>query len=246
MLFICYPKCTTCQKAKAYLDGSGIPYELRDIIEINPSYDELKDWITGSGLPVKKFFNTSGLLYKSLNLKDKLPGMSEDECMQLLATDGMLVKRPLLIGFGSILVGFKQEAWETALIPVKEAMALQAQETQYVEWIRGRFRSIVSSLEAGAELLLDMSAFREEKEGVIAFGYNRLLDSTQTRAQVIAEKFLSSLDDCRCATKLKSRGLSGDSYRAAESKWMKEAAAEIRRVLGTETDAGFWKTRAPL
>jgi len=115
MLFICYNKCTTCQKAKAYLDSNGIHYEQRDIKEDNPTYDELKTWLAGSGLPVRKFFNTSGLLYKSFNLKDKLSAMSEDECLKLLATDGMLVKRPLLIGSGAILVGFKQEQWEAVL-----------------------------------------------------------------------------------------------------------------------------------
>ena len=115
MLFLCYPKCTTCQKAKAYLDGKGISYEQRNIKENNPSYDELKDWLSVSGLPVKKLFNTSGLLYKELALKDKLPAMSEDGCLKLLATDGMLVKRPLLIGSGFVLAGFKQEAWDGAV-----------------------------------------------------------------------------------------------------------------------------------
>ena len=115
MLFICYSKCTTCQKAKAYLDGNGFPYEQRDIKEDNPSYDELKNWLAGSGLPVRRFFNTSGLLYKSLSLKDKLPSMSEDECLRLLATDGMLVKRPILIGSDAILVSFKQEEWDAVL-----------------------------------------------------------------------------------------------------------------------------------
>jgi len=91
MLFICYPKCTTCQKAKAYLDGSGVEYELRDIKENNPTYEELKSWFFASNLPIKRFFNTSGLLYKELELKDKLPGMSNDEALKLLATDGMLV-----------------------------------------------------------------------------------------------------------------------------------------------------------
>ena len=120
MIFICYPKCTTCQKAKTYLDDSGIPYELRDIKENNPLYDELKEWLAVSGLPMKKFFNTSGLLYKSLNLKDKLPAMSEDECLKLLSTDGMLVKRPILVDSNSVLVGFKQDEWESTLFPVKE------------------------------------------------------------------------------------------------------------------------------
>jgi len=116
MIYICYPKCTTCQKAKAYLDGSGVPYKQRDIKADKPSYSELKEWLAISGLPIRKFFNTSGLLYKSLGLKDKLPVMSEDECVQLLATDGMLVKRPILIANRSVLVGFKKDAWETALV----------------------------------------------------------------------------------------------------------------------------------
>jgi len=115
MIFLCYPKCTTCKKAKAYLDSSGALYELRDIKENNPSYEELKAWLDASGLPIKKFFNTSGLVYKSLNLKDKLPAMSAEECLQLLSTDGMLVKRPLLIGENFVLVGFKQGDWETAI-----------------------------------------------------------------------------------------------------------------------------------
>ena len=115
MNFICYPKCTTCQKAKAYLDGIGLAYNSRDITAANPTYEELKAWLAVSGLPVKKFFNTSGLLYKSLNLKDKLPDMDEDQCLQLLATDGMLVKRPLLIGDGFVLVGFKKDDWQTVL-----------------------------------------------------------------------------------------------------------------------------------
>ena len=114
MIFICYPKCTTCQKAKAYLDSGGIDYEQRNIKENNPSYDELKSWLTISGLPIKKFFNTSGLLYKSMNLKEKLPTMSDDECLKLLATDGMLVKRPLLIGEDFVLIGFKENEWEKA------------------------------------------------------------------------------------------------------------------------------------
>jgi arsenate reductase len=116
MKFICYPKCTTCQKAKKWLDERGIQYEIRDIKEENPSYEELKTWLAASGLPVKKFFNTSGLLYKSLNLRDKLPAMSEEECLKLLGTDGMLVKRPLLIGDGgTVLVGFKETEWERAM-----------------------------------------------------------------------------------------------------------------------------------
>jgi len=109
--FICYPKCTTCQKAKKWLDDNGIEYELRDIKTDNPTLDELALWYEKSGLPLKKFFNTSGLLYKSMELKDKLPGMSEEEMLQLLSTDGMLVKRPLLIGEEFVLVGFKEAEW---------------------------------------------------------------------------------------------------------------------------------------
>ena len=106
--FICYPKCTTCQRAKKWLDDNNIEYELRDIKIDNPTLEELTEWYKKSGLPLKKFFNTSGLLYKSLDLKNKLPDMSEDEMLKLLATDGMLVKRPLLIGDDFVLVGFKE------------------------------------------------------------------------------------------------------------------------------------------
>ena len=113
--FICYPKCTTCQKAKKWLDDNKIKYELRDIKEDNPSFDELYDWYKKSGVPLKKFFNTSGLLYKSMELKDKLPAMSEDEQLKLLATDGMLVKRPLVIGNDFVLVGFKESEWTEKL-----------------------------------------------------------------------------------------------------------------------------------
>ena len=109
--FICYPKCTTCQKAKKWLDANKIDYEIRDIKESNPTYEELSDWHKISGLPLKKFFNTSGLLYKSMNLKDKLPEMSEDEQLKLLATDGMLVKRPILVGDDFVLVGFSEKNW---------------------------------------------------------------------------------------------------------------------------------------
>ena len=112
MLFLCYPKCSTCQKAKKWLDEQGKKYTERHIVENNPTYDELKSWYELSGLPLKKFFNTSGLKYKELQLKDKLPTMSEDEMLKLLATDGMLVKRPLLIVDDKVLVGFKQEQWE--------------------------------------------------------------------------------------------------------------------------------------
>ncbi len=112
LTFICYPKCTTCQKAKAWLDENGVAYTLRDIKADNPTREELAAWHAKSGLPLRKFFNTSGLLYKSLGLKEKLPAMSEAEMLDLLATDGMLVKRPLLVGDGFVLVGFKETAWE--------------------------------------------------------------------------------------------------------------------------------------
>ena len=110
--FICYPKCTTCQKAKKWLDDNNIEYEFRDIKHDNPTLDELTEWHKKSGLPLKRFFNTSGLLYKSLDLKNKLPTMSDDEMLNLLATDGMLVKRPLLIGDSFVLVGFKEGDWK--------------------------------------------------------------------------------------------------------------------------------------
>ncbi len=113
--FICYPKCTTCQKAKKWLDDNGIEHELRDIKEDNPNLEELTLWYKTSGLPLKKFFNTSGLLYKSMELKDKLSAMSEEEQLKLLATDGMLVKRPLLIGKDFVLVGFKEKEWSERL-----------------------------------------------------------------------------------------------------------------------------------
>ena len=113
--FICYPKCTTCQKAKKWLDDNKIEYELRDIKENNPSLDELTAWYKTSGLPLKKFFNTSGLLYKSMELKDRLPTMSEEEQLKLLSIDGMLVKRPLVIGEDFVLVGFKESEWREKL-----------------------------------------------------------------------------------------------------------------------------------
>ena len=113
--FICYPKCTTCQKAKKWLDDNKIEYELRDIKEDNPSLEELTAWYKMSGLPLKKLFNTSGLLYKSMELKDKLPTMAEEEQLKLLATDGMLVKRPLVIGEDYVLVGFKESEWSEKL-----------------------------------------------------------------------------------------------------------------------------------
>ena len=110
--FICYPRCTTCQRAQKWLDDNGIKYELRDIKLDKPSLDELTEWYKTSGLPLKKFFNTSGLLYKSLELKDKLPMMTESEMLELLSSDGMLVKRPILVGDGFVLVGFKEAEWK--------------------------------------------------------------------------------------------------------------------------------------
>lgn len=113
--FICYPKCTTCQKAQKWLDDNKIEYELRNIKENNPTLEELTAWYKTSGLPLKKFFNTSGLLYKSMELKTKLAEMSEEEQLKLLATDGMLVKRPLVIGKDFVLVGFKEIEWSEIL-----------------------------------------------------------------------------------------------------------------------------------
>ena len=115
MLFIQYPPCSTCQKAKKWLDAKGIAYTDRHIKEQNPSYEELKEWYEKSGLPLKKFFNTSGLVYKSLNLKEKLPTMTEEEQLRLLASDGMLVKRPLVVKGNTILTGFKEAEWEKLL-----------------------------------------------------------------------------------------------------------------------------------
>lgn len=112
MKFICYPKCTTCKKAQNWLDSKGIEYTLRNIKEENPTYEELKEWHEKSGLPIKKFFNTSGILYRSMNLKDKLDDMTDDEKLRLLSEDGMLVKRPLLICKDRVLVGFKEKEWE--------------------------------------------------------------------------------------------------------------------------------------
>lgn len=111
MLFLCYPKCSTCQKAKKWLEEHNINYAERNIAENNPSYEELKEWHARSGLPLKRFFNTSGLLYKEMKLKDKLPTMSEEEQLKLLAANGMLVKRPILIDEDTVLVGFKEAEW---------------------------------------------------------------------------------------------------------------------------------------
>ena len=112
MLFVCYPKCSTCKKARKWLEENGIAFEERDIKEENPARKELVKWHKQSGLPLRKFFNTSGMLYRELQLKDKLPNMTEDEMYDLLASDGMLVKRPLLITDDAVLVGFKQAEWE--------------------------------------------------------------------------------------------------------------------------------------
>ncbi|HEZ7991578.1 MAG TPA: arsenate reductase family protein [Ruminococcus sp.] len=115
MKFICYPKCTTCKKAQAWLDSKGLTYEVRDIKTENPTEAEITVWYKKSGLPLKKFFNTSGLLYKSMQLKDKLANMTEEEQIKLLSTDGMLVKRPILVTENTVLVGFKEKDYEILL-----------------------------------------------------------------------------------------------------------------------------------
>lgn len=115
MLFVCYPKCSTCRKAKAWLDARGVSVTERDIKTDNPSAEELRAWYRRSGLPLKRFFNTSGLQYKALGLKDKLPAMTEEEQLALLATDGMLVRRPLLVADDFVLVGFREKEWEEKL-----------------------------------------------------------------------------------------------------------------------------------
>lgn len=116
MLVLVYRKCSTCLKALKWLDEKGVVYEERPIVEQNPSYEELKEWYQKSGLPLKKFFNTSGLLYKDMKLKDKLPGMSEEEQLKLLATDGKLVKRPLVVGEDFVLTGFKEAEWNEKMV----------------------------------------------------------------------------------------------------------------------------------
>ena len=116
MQFICYPKCSTCQKARKWLEANHLEFTERHIVEEDPSYEELKEWYAESGLPLKKFFNTSGMLYKEMQLKDKLPTMSEEEQLKLLATNGMLVKRPLIVNGNIILTGFKEAEWEKALL----------------------------------------------------------------------------------------------------------------------------------
>ena len=115
MLFLEYLQCSACQKAKKWLDEHQISYEDRHIVENNPTFEELKGWYERSGLPLKKFFNTSGMLYKEMKLKDKLPEMSEEEQLKLLATNGMLVKRPLIVDGDRVLAGFKMAEWETLL-----------------------------------------------------------------------------------------------------------------------------------
>ena len=115
MLFVCYPKCTTCQRAKAWLEARGLAFDLRDIKTHNPTGEELRRWHARSGLPLKRFFNTSGLQYKALGLKDRLPGMSEEEQLDHLSTDGMLVKRPILVGEDFVLVGFREKEWAEKL-----------------------------------------------------------------------------------------------------------------------------------
>ena len=116
MIFIEYPKCSTCKKAKKWLDDHNIKYEDRHIIDNNPTFDELKEWYHKSNLDIKRFFNTSGILYKEINLKDKLPNMNEDEMLEILSTNGMLVKRPLIISDDVILTGFKEKEWEDNLL----------------------------------------------------------------------------------------------------------------------------------
>ena len=120
LTFVCYPRCTTCQRAEKWLASQGIEVAVRDIKENNPTEQELRLWHQRSGLPLKRFFNTSGQKYRELELKDKLPSMSEDEQYALLATDGMLVKRPLLVSENIVLVGFKEDGWQKALLDVKK------------------------------------------------------------------------------------------------------------------------------
>lgn len=115
MLYICYPKCTTCKKAQKWLDDNGLDYEIRNIKDNNPTLDELTEWYKKSGLPLKRFFNTSGVLYKEMNLKEKLSEMNEGEQLQLLSTDGMLVKRPIIVSGDIVLVGFREDEWKKLL-----------------------------------------------------------------------------------------------------------------------------------
>lgn len=120
MLFICYPRCTTCQKARTWLNEKGVSYDFRDIKQDNPSKEELRHWQSVSGLPLRRFFNTSGMLYRTLNLKERLSHMSDEEQLSLLSSDGMLVKRPLVVGEDFVLVGFEQSEWEKKLYEDKE------------------------------------------------------------------------------------------------------------------------------
>ncbi|MGI6499093.1 MAG: arsenate reductase family protein [Oscillospiraceae bacterium] len=116
MTFVCYPRCSTCKKAQTFLEEAGVSFSKRDIKEENPTYEELKQWHGRSGLPLKRFFNTSGMAYRELGLKDRLPHMSEEEQLQLLSTDGMLVKRPIFVTEEGVLVGFRQSEWEEKII----------------------------------------------------------------------------------------------------------------------------------
>ena len=116
MLFVCYPKCSTCQRAEKWLDSHGLSHIVRDIKTDRPAEDELRAWHAKSGLPLRRFFNTSGLLYKELSLKDRLPAMTDDEMYALLASDGMLVKRPIVVTNDAVLVGFREKEWESALL----------------------------------------------------------------------------------------------------------------------------------
>jgi arsenate reductase len=166
LTFICYPKCSTCQKAQALLDSYHAEYEVRDIKTDNPTYDELKAWLALSELPVKKFFNTSGQLYKSLGLKDKLPTKSEDECLKLLSTDGMLVKRPLLVDEYRALVGFNHDEWESVF-------------TEYDrKKLDGVFQDYFTEM-------LELVKAREEKEG----SKTRVVDNGNERVAVMSYEF---------------------------------------------------------
>ena len=121
MLFVCYPNCSTCKKARAWLESQGIPFEERNIKTENPTREELARWQKASGLPLKRFFNTSGQQYRALGLKEKLPAMTEEEQLELLSSDGMLVKRPLLVGETAVLVGFRPQEWEKAVGAIAQA-----------------------------------------------------------------------------------------------------------------------------
>ena len=121
MLFVCYPNCSTCKKARAWLESQGIPFEERNIKTENPTKEELARWQKASGLPLKRFFNTSGQQYRALGLKEKLPAMTEEEQLELLSSDGMLVKRPLLVGENAVLVGFRPQEWEKAVGTIAQA-----------------------------------------------------------------------------------------------------------------------------